>query len=839
MYNYSFISVTALFCYMILFVAFMAAQKTKIIHSFLVVLAAFLLWTGGSLAMRMELWPGVEFWFHFSIVGLIILPFTFFNFIYALVDSDDTILWWSWLILAVINNAANIKWGFYIPCPEVIRLANGSAGFVYHIGWPIIILFITMSFPIIHMFYLVHKSYRKNTVERNQLKPIFAGIVILFIGHAGTLVPVFRGFPTDVLSGIINAGFMFYALYKKHLFRLTLLVSRGVVYGISTLLVALLFANYINPLQEFIQRNMPVFAGSSLLIVAVCFALVTFLLSSVVKTFIDILFTKGELVQTENLKKFSTAVSKSLEVADIVEEISTVIQETLAVETIYICLADQAGENYETAHRSRPISGVNITIRGDNPMVEWMRQNRRCIQISEFRRTVLFKSMWEEEKQLIRELGIQCMLPLQDEESLAGIVLLASKKKGKSYGYDDLNFLESVSSIASIAVRNSRLYEKACMEARTDELTGLLNRKYFYELLNQQYEKKPNKELALIIINIDDFKLYNQLYGMKEGDAALQNAAKIISATVGERGYVARYSGKEFAAALPEFDVLAARNIAESIRMQILNMNKRATDYALKVLTVSCGICTIPYSASNIKQLVENADMAVFSVKRKGKNGVMVYDIGSHIEGNAKGGEPLVREEVYTSYQSTIYALTAAIDAKDHYTFSHSRHVAEYAGILAEEYGMSEDFIELVREAGLLHDIGKIGIPEHILNKPGRLEPEEYETMKGHVEAAIGIIRNLPSLDYVIPAVIGHHERYDGKGYPRGIAGEDIPLSARILCIADSFDAMVSKRSYKDRCSLEFAMEEILKQAGRQFDPQLAPLFVEAVRKGKIKPEEE
>ena len=136
---------------------------------------------------------------------------------------------------------------------------------------------------------------------------------------------------------------------------------------------------------------MPVFAGSSLLIVAVSFALVTFLLSSVVKTFIDILFTKGELVQTENLKKFSTAVSKSLEVADIVEEISTVIQETLAVETIYICLADQAGENYETAHRSRPISGVNITIRGDNPMVEWMRQNRRCIQTVSYTHLDVYK----------------------------------------------------------------------------------------------------------------------------------------------------------------------------------------------------------------------------------------------------------------------------------------------------------------------------------------------------------------------------------------------------------------------------------------------------------------
>lgn len=839
MYNYSFISVMALFCYMILFVAFMAAQKTKIINSFLLVLAAFVLWTGGSLAMRTELWPGVELWFHLSIVGLIFLPFTFFNFIYALVDSDDHILWWSWLVLAIVNNLANIRWGFYIPCPEVVRLDNGAAGFVYHIGWPIIILFITMAFPIIHMILMVRKSYRKNTVERNQLKPIFVGIIILFIGHAGTLVPAFRGFPTDVLSGIINAAFMFYALYKKHLFRLTLLVSRGVVYGISTLLVAFLFANYINPMQDFIQKNMQIFAGSSLLIVAVCFTLVTLMVSSVVKAFIDILFTKGELVQTENLKKFSTAVSKSLEVSDIVEEISSVIQETLEVETIYICLADRLGECFETAHRSRPISGVSFSIRRDNPMVEWMRQNRRCIQISEFRRTVLYKSMWEEEKRLIKELGIQCLLPLQDEDNLAGIVLLASKKRGKSYGYDDLSFLESVSSIASIAVRNSRLYEKARTEARTDELTGLLNRKYFYELLNQQFEKHPSQELALIIINLDDFKLYNQLYGMKEGDTALQNVAKIISATVGERGFVSRYSGKEFAAALPDFDVLAAKNIAESIRMQILNMNKRATDYALKVLTVSCGICTIPYSASTIKQLVENADMAVYSVKRKGKNGVMVYDIGSHIEGKDHADQTIVREGVYTSYQSTIYALTAAIDAKDHYTFNHSNHVAEYAGLLAKEYGMNEDFVELVREAGLLHDIGKIGIPEHILNKPGKLKAEEYEVMKGHVEASIGIIRNLPSLDYVIPAVIGHHERYDGKGYPRGIAGEDIPLSARILCIADSFDAMISRRSYKDRCSLEFALEEILQQAGKQFDPQLAPLFVKAVKEGRITPAKE
>ncbi len=147
---------------------------------------------------------------------------------------------------------------------------------------------------------------------------------------------------------------------------------------------------------------------------------------------------------------------------------------------------------------------------------------------------------------------------------------------------------------------------------------------------------------------------------------------------------------------------------------------------------------------------------------------------------------------------------------------------------------MNKESVAIIEEAALLHDIGKIGIPEHILNKPGRLEVEEYEIMKEHVENSIGIIRHLPSLDYVIPAVIGHHERWDGRGYPRRISGEDIPLAARILCIADSFDAMVSKRSYKDAYSTERAIGIVRNEAGRQFDPQLAELFVTLVENGTI-----
>ena len=361
-----------------------------------------------------------------------------------------------------------------------------------------------------------------------------------------------------------------------------------------------------------------------------------------------------------------------------------------------------------------------------------------------------------------------------------------------------------------------------------------MNRKYFYETLQDEYESNRNGSLALIILNIDDFKLYNQLYGNREGDVALKNIADIITASVVNNGHVARISGKEFAIILPKYDLFSAKELAETIRAQIMDINRNKTDYALKSLTVSGGVCAIPYAASNIKQLVENTDMAVFEVKRNGKNAVMAYTTGLKTKTGVKAGQPERKKDIYLEYAPTIYALTAAIDTKDHHTFSHSNNVAYYATELANSYGINPESVEIVREAALLHDIGKIGIPEQILNKPGKLTSEEYNVMKRHVENSVSIIRHLPSLDYVIPAVIGHHERFDGHGYPRGIAGEDIPLYARILGIADAFDAMVSKRPYKDAYLVSYALSELKAEKGLQFDPKLTEVFITLIEDGVV-----
>ena len=211
-----------------------------------------------------------------------------------------------------------------------------------------------------------------------------------------------------------------------------------------------------------------------------------------------------------------------------------------------------------------------------------------------------------------------------------------------------------------------------------------------------------------------------------------------------------------------------------------------------------------------------------FYAKGNGKNRIEIYE-------KSFEGQEQSREKGYEQVTPTIFALMAAVDAKDSFTFEHSENVSGYAMKLAAKMGLPKDDIQTAKVAGLLHDIGKIGIPESILKKKGKLTDEEYEVMKTHVENSIEMIHFLPNMNYVIPAVLSHHERYDGKGYPGGVKGTDIPLLGRILAVCDSFDAMVSRRAYKDALSVEYAIGELEKGKGTQFDPDVAEAFIELI----------
>lgn len=831
MQNYGYISIIALFFYCFIFLTFLAAKKVKIVKYFLLLVATMIFWAAGSVFMRIEMFPSYILWFHISLGGLLLMPYAYFLFINAFAEREEKfynrlygVLLMGLFLLNIVSNGIFLKW------PE-LKIKNGETIFEYSYTWRVSILFGATAIVVLHTFAIIVHICRKDPWYRKQFQPVILGIICLFVGNLALLIPPFHGFPIDLVLGIVNALFLIYALLRKRLFQLKLLMSETSCYGAGLILTFLLYYNLMPYITDKVFYRFPKAEEYTILIFSVIFLISLWMLVFLWKKIIGNLFVREEAQQTEKIRKYNNQVAKSLHLDEILAETVDIIYETVECSSIYICIRDQATGDYQARYSNQPLNDLSFTIRKDNPLISLL-ERHDGIMMREFRSMIEYKAMWEQEKRNLQDLRIEACVGLRDKKKIVGILLLSNPQGNRRISRADMDLTLTIASSASIAIKNAHLYETACHEARTDELTQLLNRKYFFEVLEKEFEENKEGSLALAIINIDDFKLYNQLYGTQAGDNALRRIAQIIKSSVGDSGHAARYSGKEFAVLLPKYDVFSARNLIKSIQKQIFQMTDRTVDYKLKVLTVSVGISAAPYAAKTAKELLDNADMAVNHVKHTGKNGIEIFD--TILRENIVHDDMTDHKNIYREYESTIYALTAAIDVKDHYTFSHSNNVAYYATSLAREMNLNQDVVEIIRQAALLHDVGKIGIPEAILNKEGKLTEEEYEIIKGHVEASIGIIRYLPSLDYVIPAVIGHHERYDGNGYPRRISGENIPLSARILCIADSFDAMTTKRCYKEIIPKERALQILEEEAGRQFDPELVPVFIRGMTEGRI-----
>ncbi len=235
----------------------------------------------------------------------------------------------------------------------------------------------------------------------------------------------------------------------------------------------------------------------------------------------------------------------------------------------------------------------------------------------------------------------------------------------------------------------------------------------------------------------------------------------------------------------------------------------------------ACDYITKPFNFDVLLITIENA-IRKKSIERQ------LQDYQTNLEKKVKEQTDLIN----SMYVRSIDALIKALEAKDFYTRGHSQRVTMYSVAIGKSMHLPEEQIELLRQAAVLHDLGKIGVREEILNKPGKLTEEEFKEITLHPEVAIRILEPIPFFQPLLPAILHHHERFDGRGYPRGLAGNDVPLESRIMAVADTFDAMTSTRAYRNALSLEAANAEILRCSGAQFDPEIVPVFMEV--QGKI-----
>jgi diguanylate cyclase (GGDEF)-like protein/putative nucleotidyltransferase with HDIG domain len=392
---------------------------------------------------------------------------------------------------------------------------------------------------------------------------------------------------------------------------------------------------------------------------------------------------------------------------------------------------------------------------------------------------------------------------------------LAEAKAGR-------DLLESHLSLQEYVRRLEHAVQMERRNATTDPVTGLLNGRGALEMLQSSFEKSAveGSDVSILLGDIDGFKLFNDTYGHVTGDQVLRLVADIFRKSCEHTGTISRYGGDEFLVILPGIDKESATELAGELGNHFGRAEFRSASGALIPISISIGVATHPEDSNSISSLIAIADSAMYAAKKE-----------------LKQGNVSIVSSIPDTHFGVLEGLVMAVHAKDRYTKDHCDIVAEYAVKIAERLGLPEESKRALSIAGLLHDIGKLVIPDEILKKPSRLTAEEYEIIKQHVRIGEALIREVPQLKEVIQAVSCHHERFDGKGYPRGLKGEDIPLLGRIIGVADAYSAMRLDRPYRKAMSADRVLQVLLDGAGTQFDPGIVSTFAELMLEENVQTE--
>lgn len=380
----------------------------------------------------------------------------------------------------------------------------------------------------------------------------------------------------------------------------------------------------------------------------------------------------------------------------------------------------------------------------------------------------------------------------------------------------------------------------------TDDLTSLYNHRYIMEALSVEYQKarRFQRKMSLVMLDLDHFKRINDKYGHPLGDALLVQFGEFLKEQVRSIDTVGRYGGEEFCLILPETDSAGMAVLAEKLRMAIAKKLFTPVEGVELNISASMGVSSLDDSnVESMETLLNNADKALYEAKLRGRNRVVCWketQKKSELPIN-KSTETAVRDyeyyasnvaqELKGSYIQSVKALVNALDAKDGYTATHSYLISYYAKALAKHLNLPEDEIDIIATAGLLHDIGKIGVPDAVLRKESTLTEEERAIVRRHPETGAKILGPMGFLKRELELIYAHQERWDGLGYPYGLKGNNIPYGARILALCDTFEAMTSTRPYRkipETAAQTF--ETIQREAGRQFDLSLVAPFIHAIK---------
>jgi putative nucleotidyltransferase with HDIG domain len=648
-------------------------------------------------------------------------------------------------------------------------------------------------------FFALRRKYRMGAGrERAQIKYLLVGTLLFAVPSAifGMIIPaITHSYAISVLNTftpLVLFGFVSYAMVRHRLMDMRFVVLRGMVY---TVLVGVLSVFYLLLAQAVRAGFADVLGVNSEVAFVLAGLAAVFLfqpLRAALESYTDHIFYRRRYDQQALLQRLAAQLVGVVDISEIASAASRVLAEQIKASRIAL-VHEESG--------ALAVYGEAITS-DDSALPEIM-------AVANDGRLVLDDELREDSRAaaLLRERGIQVVAPLLVADTTTAVLLLGEKMSGEVYTEQDLHFLQALSTELAIALKTCELFEQR--EQRVRELTAL-NR--LASVLGQdiQLDSLLGRALRQVV----------SVAGADGGSIMLLDSSTrelVIRAAFGLSFQVVRDThivlGEGIAGWVAQHckPLLLIDGDAEQFSGEL---ERQGVKSAISVPLVSkeqvIGVLNLSRSssASNFTQ----------------QNMSVVTSFGAQLAVAIENAQ--LYSDLKGYFIGTITALAAAVDAKDPYTFGHSSEVTDAALAIAAEMGLSAEETENLRKAAILHDIGKIGVDGAILNKPGPLDPEERAVIMRHPSIGANILGSLEFLDEVVPIVLHHHERFDGKGYPDGIAGEQIPLGARIITVADSYNAMTSDRTYRRALSREEALSELERNAGTQFDPSVVKAFM-------------
>ncbi len=422
-----------------------------------------------------------------------------------------------------------------------------------------------------------------------------------------------------------------------------------------------------------------------------------------------------------------------------------------------------------------------------------------------------------------------------------------SKESSKS---EILFKIKKAKEVAKLKDKKLHLENKrATKESRSDNLilvdslTGCYNWRYFLTEAKRQLvrSKRHSEKVSFVGIDIDHFRQINEIYGVKVADKVIKDMVKLLNKTLRKEDILSRWREDEFFIIAPYLDKKHTATAAYRFKDIIAGHSFRYKDVRLRI-KASVGAISFPEdSISSSKDVVIALDNTIAQAKRRGGDTVVIssrLQSKPVIKNKNRATIKEMREKVEKlnvllnkDILDVIYGFARAIEAKDAYTGFHAEDTVRVAKNIAQELNLPQNEVEDIEHAAVLHDLGKIGIDEKILAKKGPLNVKEKEVIKAHPSIASEILKDIHGLRGAVPGVLYHHEHFDGSGYPLGLKGDEIPLAARIVAVADVYQALISDRPYRKAYSKDEAIEIIKKESGSHFDPKITKIFLRVIKK--------